>query len=465
MSAHHGATVLLIDDDPDMRWAMRNVLAGAGFEVAEAQGGQTGLELAAQHPPDAVVLDICMPGMGGADVLRQLLDRDRHLPVVIATAYASIAGAVGAMKDGAFEYITKPFRNELFIQSVKRAVSRRRSFCSGPATNIRDAIFAVMGQGPAIQKLVGEIQAVVHSEYSVVIEGESGSGKEIVAHSLHQNGQRAGRPLVVVDCGAVAESLINSEFFGHEKGAFTGAVGRHHGWFEAAANGGTIFLDEVGNLVGGGQKALLRTLEERKIRRVGSTEPINLDLRVIAATNEDLKALARTGAFREDLYYRLSEYVITVPPLRSRREDIPFLARRFLTEARESLGRPLAEISAGAFDMLCAHSWPGNVRELRNVMRRMALASSDTLSEADVVARIGRTEPSPLQRKEVPVVSASLRDRVRGQVRVVERDAILAALDRAKGNKAEAARLLGIDDKTYRTKLKLLEHSAEDVHP
>ncbi len=457
------ATVLLIDDDRDMRWAMRNVLTGAGFEVAEAHGGQTGLELAAQQPPDAVVLDICMPGMRGEEVLRQLLDRDRHLPVVVATAYASVAGAVGAMKDGAFEYITKPFRNEHFVQSVKRAVSRRRAFCSAPAVNVRAAVSAVMGQGPAIQKLIDEIEAVVHSEYSVVIEGESGSGKEIVARSLHQHGRRAASPLVIVDCGAVAESLINSEFFGHEKGSFTGAVGRHQGWFEAAANGGTIFLDEVGNLVPSGQKALLRTLEERKIRRVGSTEPINLDLRVIAATNEDLKSLARAGAFREDLYYRLSEYMITVPPLRARPEDVPFLARRFLTEARESLGRGLAEISSDALDMLCSHSWPGNVRELRNVMRRLALAPSDILGAAHVAGPLGGSETPPPQPRDVASGSASLRDRVRGQVRAVERDAILAALSSANGNKAEAARLLGIDYKTYRMKLKMLEQGGDEI--
>ncbi|ARN82439.1 sigma-54-dependent transcriptional regulator [Methylocystis bryophila] len=464
MAAQNRARVLLIDDDQDMRWAMRNVLAGAGFDVEEAQGGQPGLELAGQQSPDAVVLDICMPGMGGEEVLRRLLDRDRHLPVVIATAYASIAGAVGAMREGAFEYITKPFRNELFVQSVKRAVSRRQTLCAAPASNVRAAIFSMMGQSPAIQKLVDEIETVVCSEYSVVIQGESGSGKEIVARCLHKYSRRAARPLVIVDCGAVAESLLSSEFFGHEKGAFTGAGDRHRGWFEAAANGGTIFLDEVGNLVESGQKALLRTLEDRTIRRIGSTEPINLDLRVLAATNEDLKARARAGVFREDLYYRLTEYVITVPPLRSRREDIPFLARRFFADARESLGRPLAEIGPDALDMLCAYSWPGNARELRNVMRRIALVSSDILSAARVSGLIGRTEAPPPQIEDLND-SPSLRDRVRCQVRTVERDAILAALSHAKGNKAEAARLLGIDYKTYRTKLKLLERPAEGDGP
>lgn len=461
--AQDRASVLLIDDDQDMRWAMRNILAQAGFNVAEAEDGEPGLELAARHPPDAVVLDMRMPSMGGDDVLRRLLQHDRYMQIVIATGYASIAGAVVAIRDGAFEYITKPFRNEHLVESVSRAVSRRRSIYAARTTNIRSSIFAAMGQSPPIQKLVGEIEAVESADYSVVIQGKSGSGKEIVAQSLHQCSPRSSRPLVVIDCGAVAESLINSEFFGHEKGAFTGAVGRHRGCFEAAANGGTIFLDEIGNLAPSGQKALLRTLENRSIRRVGGTEPINLDVRVISAANEDLEALAKRGAFRDDLYYRLAEYVITVPSLRSRPEDIPYLARRFLAQARESLHRHLGDIAPDALDLLCAYSWPGNVRELRNVMRRMALVSSDILTAAQLAAALGGAETAAPKPQGAPGAATSLRDRIRYQVRVVEHDAVLAALGRAKGNKAEAARLLGIDYKTYRKKLKMLERVSEDV--
>lgn len=460
MFAQNRSLVLLIDDDQDMLWAMRNILVGAGFDIAEAQAGEPGLELAARQTPDAVVLDMRMSGIGGEEVLHRLLKRDRDLPVVIATAYGDIAGAISAIKGGAFEYLTKPFCNERLVDAVRRAVSWRRSLRAAPAANLRAAVTAAMGKSAAIQKLVDEMEAVVFSGYSVVIQGETVSGKEVVARSMHQHGQRAAKPFVVVDCGAVAESLVNSEFFGHEKGAFTGAVGRQRGWFEAAANQGTIFLDEIGNLVPSGQTALLRTLEERVIHRVGSREPIKIDVRVLAATNDDLKWRSKSGAFREDLYFRLAEYVITVPPLRSRTEDIAFLAGRFLAQARECLGRPPVDIAPDALDLLREYRWPGNVRELRNVMRRVALVSSDMIAAAHVVDGIGGDMTPAKEPEQFERATTSLRDQIRRQVNAVERDAVFDALDRAKGNKAEAARLLGVDYKTYRMKLKKLKGGA-----
>jgi len=316
---------------------------------------------------------------------------------------------------------------------------------------------AQMGQGPAIQALIADVKAVVSTGYSVVIGGETGSGKEVVARSLHDYGPRAKQPLVVIDCGAIAETLTGSEFFGHEKGAFTGASERHRGYIEEAANGGTIFLDEVGNLSPTGQKALLRTLENRTLRRVGGKEMIKLDMRVIAASNEDLKGHAKTGGFREDLFFRLAEYVIMVPLLRARSEDVPFLAQRFLKQAREVLGRPTGEIDPGALDLLCAYEWPGNVRELRTVIRRAALATSDRITACDLAGSLCRQTAVP-----VSVVSnrcTPLHQRVRDQVHALECDAIVTALKDAMGNKAKAARLLGIDYKTFRTKLKT--HEAE----
>jgi len=442
--------VLVIDDDQSMRWVIRNALSDAGFDVAEAEAGGIGLEVAARCNPHAVLLDMRMPDLSGDEVFKRLRVSDPQLPVIVVTAYGSISSAVSLTREGAFDFITKPFHNDHLIDVVQRAVARRPA--SGLASGVRAAIAAIMGSGPAIQRLADQIEAVVSTDYSVVIYGETGVGKEVVARALHQHGRRAARPLVVIDCGAIVETLIDSEFFGHEKGAYTGAAARRHGCFELAARGGTIFLDEIGNLPLYGQKALLRTLEERTIRRVGGTESIKLDLGVIAATNDDLREQADAGGFRQDLLFRLSEYVITVPPLRARPEDIPFLAHRFLTQAREALGRPPVDIAPTALDLLVAYRWPGNARELRNVVRRAALTATRAIT-ADCLAdslRDGvRAAPRPLE-------SASLRERLREQLRAIERDAVVAALDQAGGNKAEAARLLGVDYKTYRTKLKTL---------
>ncbi len=445
-------TVLLVDDDRDMRWAMRNILADAGLNVAEADAGEPGLELAARRTPDAVLLDMRMPGLAGDEVLRRFRCIDPGLPVIVVTAHGTIPGAVSAIRDGAFEYITKPFRNEHLLETVQRAVARRSVVQSATASGFNAAITTIMGQGPAIQALIAQIEAVVSTDYSIVIHGETGVGKEVVARKLHKYGPRANRPLVIVDCGAISETLTDNEFFGHEKGAYTGASERHSGCFEAAAKGGTIFLDEVGNLAPTGQKALLRTLEERTLRRVGGTEQIKLDMRIIAATNSDIKERTHSGSFREDLFFRLAEYVITVPTLRSRPEDIAYLTRRFLTQARDSLGRPPADIAPAALDLLYAYPWPGNVRELRSVVRRAALIISDKVKPEHLAGSLVNSAPLA---SLLPLATASLRYRVQGQVKAIEHDAVIEALSQAGGNKAKAARLLGIDYKTYRTKLKI----------
>lgn len=443
-----------------MRWAMRNILADAGFDVAETDGGGAALELATHLPPAAVLLDMRMPGLSGDVVLRSFRRLDPALPIIVVTAHGSIPGAVSAIRDGAFEYVTKPFRNDDLVETVRRAVKRRSGARTATATGVSAGLTAAMGQGTAIQALAAQIEAVVATPYSVVIGGETGAGKEVVARTLHEHGPRANQPLVVIDCGAIAESLTDNELFGHEKGAFTGAGERRRGCIEAAANGGTIFLDEVGNLAPTGQKALLRTLENRTIRRVGGTELIDLDMRVIAASNEDLKARTRAGGFREDLFFRLAEFVITVPPLRARPEDVPYLAQRFLTQAREVLKQPPVELEPATLDLLCAYRWPGNVRELRNVMRRAALTRSDRIAPRDLADSLGdggSAAPAPKAFNGC----ISLPQRIRGQVHAIERDAIVTALKQAMGNKAKAARLLGIDYKTYRTKLKMLGNKIE----
>ncbi|HVB17034.1 MAG TPA: sigma 54-interacting transcriptional regulator [Stellaceae bacterium] len=265
-------TVLVIDDDQDMRWAIRTILGETGLDVAEANAGMPGIEVAERCNPDAVLLDLQMPGIDGGEVLRRLKHLHKDLPVIVVTAHGTIPGAIDAIRTGAFEYITKAFRNERLLDIVQRAVSRHRAVTTAATADVRSAITSVMGDSGAIQLLADQIEAVIDTDYSVLISGETGAGKEVVAHVLHEWGRRAAHPFVVVDCGSVVDTLIDSEFFGHEKGAYTGAANRHRGWFEAAANGGTLFLDEIGNLSPTGQKALLRALEERVIHRVGSTQ-------------------------------------------------------------------------------------------------------------------------------------------------------------------------------------------------
>jgi DNA-binding NtrC family response regulator len=276
--------VLIVDDDRDVRWAIRNVLADAGFEVAESDGGGAALQQAATDPPAAVLLDMHMPGVSGDIVLRTLKRLEPRLPIIIVTAHGTIPAAISAIRDGAFEYVTKPFRNDHLVETVRRAVAGACAAQPTISAGVGAGLPAAMGQGPAIQALIADVKAVVSTEYSVLIGGETGSGKEVVARSLHEYGPRAKQPFVVIDCGAIAETLTGSEFFGHEKGAFTGASERHRGYIEEAANGGTIFLDEIGNFSPTGQKALLRTLDNRTLRRVGGKEVIKVDMRVIAAS-------------------------------------------------------------------------------------------------------------------------------------------------------------------------------------
>ena len=430
--------ILIVDDDCDTRWAVRNVLADAGFEVEESDGGGAALGQAAHDPPAVVLLDMHMPGLSGDVVLRSLKRLDPRLPIIVVTAHGTIPAAISAIREGAFEYVTKPFRNDYLVETVRRAVARATVAQPAIREGVGSALGAIMGQGAAIQALIADVKAVASTEYSVLICGETGSGKEVVARTLHEYGPRAKQLLVVVDCGAIAELLTGSEFFGHEKGAFTGASERHRGYIEEAANGGTIFLDEVGNLSPTGQKALLRALENRTLRRVGGKEVIKLDMRVIAATNEDLEAHVKRGCFREDLFFRLAEYVITVPPLRARTEDVPYLAQRFLKNARDVLNRPPAELDPGAIDWLCAYGWPGNVRELRTVIRRAALSKSDRITAWDLAGSLRRQTAAP-----VPAASGArppLHQRVKDQVRALEHDAIVTALKDAMGNKAKAAR-------------------------
>jgi two-component system nitrogen regulation response regulator GlnG len=456
--------VLIIDDDPDIRWALRTILSAAGFVVLEAENGQAGLEIASRTNLGAVLLDMRMPGLSGEEVLARLKSRCRSIAVIMLTGHGSISAAVDAIRAGAFDYLTKPFDNDNVVSVVKLAIAQQSAALPRPNGNLWETVTGLMGHGPAVENLIAEMEMVVDTDYSVLIFGETGTGKEVVAQSLSRHGSRATRPFVVVDCGAIVESLIDSEFFGHERGSYTGATDRRRGRFEMAAEGGTVFLDEIGNLCAIGQRALLRVLEERVIYRVGGTAPINLDIRLIAATNANLAENDDASAFRSDLFYRLSEYTITLPPLRKRPEDIEFLAQRFLGHAERVLERPAADIAPDALNLLRDYSWPGNVRQLRNVIRRASLMTSSRITAAHIKACLPVPSRTVVPMRGHATVAAPLRGQVQDQVRQIERNAILAALTQAGGNKTIAARQLGIDYKTFRVKLKSIEQDTSVSH-
>ena len=442
--------ILVIDDDPDIRWALKSILGEAGMSVVEADAGERGLDLAVRARPAAIVLDMRMHGLSGEEVLAHLRCRHRAVPVIVLTGHACISGAVDAMRAGAFDYLTKPFDNDRVVATVTRAIAQRGASPQDKGASLRETITGTMGHGAAIQNLVTQMELVVDTDYSVLICGETGAGKEVVAQGLHRHGPRTEKPFVVFDCGAIVDALVDSEFFGHERGAFTGANDRRRGRFELAADGGTIFLDEIGNLCAVGQQALLRALAERVIYRVGGTTPIRLDTRVIAATNELLTDQDVTSEFRPDLFYRLSEFSIIVPPLRERPEDVEFLARRFILQTQEALHRQSIDIHPDALELLRGYDWPGNVR------RAGLLASTEVLARHVQPFLPNRRTQVSVPAPVVLPAHVPLRDLVGRRVRQVEYDAILQAMKLAAGNKAAAARQLGIDYKTFRLKLKAL---------
>jgi DNA-binding NtrC family response regulator len=448
------STVLIIDDDADLRWVVRQIGNQAGFDLAEAETAADGLDIVSKGvpPADAVLLDMHLPDKTGDEMQYRLRQLDQHLPVIVLTAYGSIAGACDAIRSGAFEYLTKPFRNDELVGTLLHAIAYRQAATELRAVGLGAALARTMGHGEAIRRLIHQLDAVVATDYSVLLSGETGAGKDVAAHALHEYGPRRTKPFVAVDCGALVDTLVDSELFGHERGAFTGAHERRRGRFELAAGGGTLFLDEVSNLSPLAQRALLRALEDRTVYRVGGTTPIRVDLRIIAATNEDLKERVAAGAFRADLYFRLAEYAVTIPPLRERVCDIESIARRFLAEAATGLGKPTPDIAPAALDLMGLHAWPGNARELRNVMRRMALMTCGAVTPRHLAGCLG--EAGAVVASLASDVGPPPRGLMHYKIRELERGTILDALAQAGGNKAEAARLLGIDYKTLRIKLK-----------
>ena len=393
--------------------------------------------------------------------MKKAKDLDPDLPVVMITAFADIPGAVGAIKEGAHDYLPKPFDNYEAIRVVRRALAERelKRKMSELSSRLQEnlPLREVMGPSDAVARLISEMNRVAKSDFAVVIIGETGSGKEVVARAIHRASLRAKGPFIPVDCGAIPETLLESELFGHEKGAFTGAEVQKPGKFELA-EGGTIFLDEISNMPLGSQAKLLRVLQEKKVYRVGGTKAITVNVRVLVASHQSLHDLSAAHAFREDLYYRLSEFTIQVPSLRERKEDIPYLAKRFLDNANVELKKYVKGFSESALNVLFNYNWPGNVRQLRSTIRRAALLADDVIEEKhwDLVrAPVPGMAFTPKVEGE-PWKGLSLREIVQQSTTAVEREVLVHVLKVTGGNKAKAARLLKIDYKTIHEKVKKL---------
>lgn len=430
--------ILLVDDDQSLRRVMEYSLAESGYVVRAVGNGEAALRLFGKEAFDAVVTDITMPGISGMEVLRKVRESDPTLPVIIITAYGTIESAVEAMRQGAFDYITKPFNRDELKITLERALKMRRlekENCDLRAAVIDKYRFSgIIGESAGIRNVLDLAGRVAASDATVLVTGESGTGKELIAKGIHFSSGRSKGPFVAVNCAAIPDNLIESELFGHVKGAFTGAVKDREGKFEQA-DGGTLFLDEIGDLRIDLQAKILRALQERTIERVGANRLISLDVRVIAATNRDLEESVRNGTFREDLYYRLSVVTLHIPPLRERREDIPLLAEHFVRKFNKSED---TAIEPNAMAALVSYGWPGNVRELENVIERASvLKRGNTITAADL--------PDKVTKKSGGVSDIILNLPDDGlSLEELEKSLIIKALEKHNGNQTRAAEYLRI---------------------
>jgi DNA-binding NtrC family response regulator len=463
--SQHDTLILVVTRDEDMARLLSCLMKGEGFKTLEVRDKEMALQTVKSEPVSLVLLDSRTHNADRIETLRQMRGLNRNLPVIIIASYHDTDGALRAINAGAYDCFFKPFQSEELVQSVHQALSRKipkqksGSLSNEPTENhpLKDA----MGPSATVRRVSSEVDRVSGSDFTVVIIGETGSGKELIARTIHERGHRSQGPFIAVDCGAIPETLLESELFGHEKGAFTGADSQKPGKFELA-NEGTLFLDEISNMSMGSQAKLLRVLQEKKVYRVGGTKPIDVDVRLLVASNQDLQTLVDTGAFRRDLFYRLNEFSIVVPPLRERREDIAYLAKKFLDSANLDLQKNVRGFSESAMNLLFNDNWPGNVRQLRSTIRRAALLADEVVTEKHLdLERVPRTAPEP----EVPTISKveaepwrglSLQEIVQRRVDQVEREVLTEVLHHTGGNKARAARLLQVDYKTIHQKLKKL---------
>ena len=444
------ARILVVDDEKNYLVVLAALLSAEGFEVTTAPNAARAAALIAEDEPDLVITDMRMPGMSGLELIQQVKPTHSDLPMLVMTAFGTVENAVEAMKAGASDYITKPFKNQELVLTVRRALTMRKLLTQNRL--LREELGSqrgfsnIIGDSKAMQDVFELVEKVAATKATVLLTGESGTGKELIARALHARSPRAEEPFVAVNCMALTETLLESELFGHEKGSFTGAVARRKGRFELA-DGGTLFLDEVGEIAQSLQVKLLRVLQERTFERVGGGQEIKVDVRIVTATNKDLAALVKEGSFREDLYYRLDVVRIDLPPLRRRKEDLPLLVAHFVKKFAAEMGRPAPEVSKEAMQRLYDHSWPGNVRELENALERAVILAGGNITPQDLPLQGGQDEPgSEISLPRGMTITQAVEEL---ELRMIQR-----ALAENNGVAAHAAQTLGVTKSNLAYKMK-----------
>jgi two-component system nitrogen regulation response regulator GlnG len=473
-------TLLVVDDEPNVLYSLEKRLRSEVLDVVTARSAKQGIDLVEQQQPDAVILDIRLPDMSGLEAFDRIRAIDPRLPVILITAYATTETAIEATKRGAYEYLLKPVDFDVLVDVVTKAIALSRLrhvpalFGEAESSDTGGEVDRIVGRAPAMQEVYKAIGRVAPQDMTVLILGESGTGKELVARAVYQHSRRSHAPFLAINCAAIPEALLESELFGHERGAFTGADRRRIGKFEQA-NGGTILLDEIGDMTPATQAKLLRVLQEQRFERLGGNETITTDVRVIAATNQDLRALAAAGGFRRDLLYRLNGFAIRLPPLRERPGDLSLLVEHFVRRFGRELAKPVSTILPEAMALLEAHDWPGNVRELQSAVKyAVVLATGEALTPACLPANL-QTDASWAQKTQTAVDTQAfeLAPFVRGLLHAgtpeiyqkvgLECDRIILreVLQHVRGNQLQASQLLGISRNTLRAKLRLLNMAVE----
>jgi len=448
--------ILIIDDEEVLRDVLQTVLVREGFDVLLAATGEEGLGIFEQDEIDLVILDMMLPGMDGREALRHIKEINSSVPVIVITAFSSIDGAIDAMREGAFHYIPKPFKNEEVILTVNSALEQRRLSSENERLKAeleeRYSFSNIIGKSDSMRRIFEMVQLAAPSRSNILVQGESGTGKELVAKAIHHASQRSRNAFVTVNSGSLPPELLESNLFGHVKGAFTGAIASKRGLFEVA-DGGSIFFDEIGNINMETQAKLLRVIQEREFMRLGGIDTIKVDVRIIAASNADLQTLVQNGQFREDLFYRLNVITISLPPLRRRREDIPLLVAHFLEKYSEENRKKLRYVTPEGMRYIMDHSWPGNVRELENTIERaVVLSTSEEIGPELLPDYLRFPQKSDQLLTVVPTTGLSLKD----AVSEYERNMIMQALELAGGVQKKAAELLQLKASTLNEMMKRL---------
>jgi len=436
--------ILIVDDSFDMLEVLQRQLTSMGYITFQASNVADAKDILKNSEIELLITDLQMPKINGMELVKYAAKHFPDIPALVITGFPSVTGAVEAFKSGALDYVTKPFTTSELKEAVEKHLIKHDSDKTDSELNQLNEFWGIIGKSLGVRDLVDLICKVNNNKVTTLITGESGTGKELVARAIHYSGKFHNAPFVAVNCGAIPENLLESELFGHTKGAFTGANNERDGFFKAAHKG-TIFLDEIGNASHAVQTRLLRVIQEKEIIKVGSNTSEKIDVRIIAATNSDLKAMSKSGEFREDLYYRLNVISVPIPPLRDRKEDIPLLASHFLKKFNRELDRNVANsLDKDVIDLFMQHSWPGNIRELENVIQRAIVLCEDKITPNDLPGYLGYAEPKASVNESISLKS----------LKIVEREYILKVLNAVNNNKTEAAKILGINRKTLREKLK-----------